>query len=134
MVTCYGLPAPATSGPAVLRLRSDRLRCASNAFAVTCRVCHLPHHALTLVFFLIPSSPSSSRPICSIPFAAPPVGALRFRAPQPATPWTAVRDVSGGCAVPTQRSAIGGGRGEMCAATVLRLTGSYSAARRVLIR
>ena len=27
-----------------------------------------------------------------IPFAAPPVGGLRWRAPQPATPWTGVRD------------------------------------------
>ena len=29
-----------------------------------------------------------------IPFAAPPVGALRWRAPQPVTPWTAVRDAT----------------------------------------
>lgn len=29
-----------------------------------------------------------------IPFAAPPVGPLRWRAPQPVTPWTAVRDAS----------------------------------------
>jgi para-nitrobenzyl esterase len=27
-----------------------------------------------------------------IPFAAPPVGALRWKAPQPAKPWTSVRD------------------------------------------
>ena len=29
-----------------------------------------------------------------IPFAAPPVGALRWRAPQPAAPWAAVRDAT----------------------------------------
>lgn len=30
----------------------------------------------------------------SIPYAAPPVGPLRFRAPQPVTPWTGVRDAT----------------------------------------
>ncbi len=29
-----------------------------------------------------------------IPFAAPPLGPLRWRAPQPVTPWTGVRDAS----------------------------------------
>lgn len=30
----------------------------------------------------------------SIPYAAPPVGPLRFRAPQPVTPWGGVRDAT----------------------------------------
>jgi para-nitrobenzyl esterase len=39
-----------------------------------------------------------------IPFAAPPVGALRWRAPQPVTPWTTLRDATkfgDMCAQPT---------------------------------
>lgn len=37
---------------------------------------------------------SGVREFFDIPFAAPPVGALRFQPPQPVTPWTGVRDAT----------------------------------------
>jgi para-nitrobenzyl esterase len=43
-----------------------------------------------------------------VPFAAPPEGALRFRAPEPPTPWTEPRDCTQpGAAVPHKVSALG---------------------------
>ncbi len=40
----------------------------------------------------------------SIPYARPPVGSLRFRAPQPAQPWSGVRHCHGfGNCAPQQR-------------------------------
>ncbi|MCW4386224.1 carboxylesterase/lipase family protein [Salinibacterium sp. SYSU T00001] len=42
----------------------------------------------------------------SIPFAAPPVGPLRLRAPQPAEPWQGVRDATAFGPVPPQRRGI----------------------------
>ena len=42
-----------------------------------------------------------------IPFAAPPVGDLRWRSPQPVTPWTGVRDAT----APGDRCAQGAGTG-----------------------
>lgn len=38
------------------------------------------------------STPTGLRAFRAIPYAAPPVGNLRFRAPQPAQPWTGVRN------------------------------------------
>ncbi|MFF0815922.1 carboxylesterase/lipase family protein [Rhodococcus sp. NPDC003318] len=51
-----------------------------------------------------------------IPYAAPPVGALRWRAPQPVTPWTSVRDATefGSAAPQSGRIARSGGTGEDC--------------------
>jgi len=37
---------------------------------------------------------AQGRAFLGVPFAAPPVGALRFHAPQPATPWQGVRDAT----------------------------------------
>src|ERR1700744_4071376 len=46
----------------------------------------------------------------SIPYARPPVGRLRFRAPQPAPPWSGVRHCHGftNCAPQQRRSAMPG--------------------------
>jgi hypothetical protein len=40
-----------------------------------------------------------------IPFAAPPVGALRWREPQPVTPWAGVRDATKSASACVQSSA-----------------------------
>ncbi|MFC8435604.1 carboxylesterase/lipase family protein [Streptomyces sp. NPDC057253] len=41
-----------------------------------------------------------------IPFAAPPVGGLRLRPPEPAVPWSGVRDAAGFPAAPAQHAGI----------------------------
>ncbi|PTY07088.1 carboxylesterase [Opitutaceae bacterium EW11] len=49
-----------------------------------------------------------------IPFAAPPVGDLRWRAPQPATPWTGVRAAEKFAPDPIQGAGTGPGISEDC--------------------
>ncbi|MGW0041644.1 carboxylesterase/lipase family protein [Rhodococcus sp. NPDC003348] len=51
-----------------------------------------------------------------IPYAAPPVGEFRLRAPQPVTPWTAVRDTLEFGSAPPQSGRVGrsGRMGEDC--------------------
>jgi para-nitrobenzyl esterase len=39
----------------------------------------------------------------AIPYAAPPVGVLRFQAPRPATPWSGVRDAAEFGPIPMQK-------------------------------
>lgn len=51
------------------------------------------------------------RAFLGIPYAAPPVGALRWRPPRPVRPWTGVRACTGfGASCPQGRTTIGGGR------------------------
>ena len=51
----------------------------------------------------------------AIPFAAPPVGALRFKPPEPAAPWSGVRDATKPGPMCMQRSILGAGpRSEDC--------------------
>jgi para-nitrobenzyl esterase len=51
-----------------------------------------------------------------VPFAAPPVGALRWRAPQPPTPWSGTREATSfGAACPQQGSALSNSAGQAIA-------------------
>ena len=52
------------------------------------------------------------RKFFGIPYAAPPVGALRWKAPQPVTPWTSPRDAVSPAAVCPQINPFGLGGGE----------------------
>ena len=48
----------------------------------------------------------------AIPYAAPPVAGLRWRSPQPVTPWTGVRDATrAGQRCPQQASGLSGSPG-----------------------
>jgi carboxylesterase type B len=49
-----------------------------------------------------------------VPFAAPPVGDLRWRAPQPAKPWTGIRDATAFAPACLQSGAQGAGSSEDC--------------------
>jgi para-nitrobenzyl esterase len=51
---------------------------------------------------------SDHRRFSTIPYAAPPVGALRFRAPQPAAAWSGVRDTTGSPAACPQSTPVVG--------------------------
>lgn len=60
----------------------------------------------------------------NIPFAAPPVGDLRWRPPAPAPAWQGVRDASAygpACPQPERNSGVGGGRAERQSEDCLQL-------------
>lgn len=60
-----------------------------------------------------------------VPYAAPPVGPLRFRAPQPVDPWPGVRDATRDGPLPPQPRtfrAIGAGRGDATSEDCLTVT------------
>lgn len=66
-----------------------------------------------------------------IPYAAPPTGPLRFRAPRPVTPWTGIRDATAfGPPAPQQRRR---GSEDCLTLNVLRQAESSAAARPVMV-
>lgn len=71
-----------------------------------------------------------------IPFAAPPVGALRWRPPQPATPWTEPRDATrfgAACAQPTLPSGPAKGSEDCLTINVWSPDGTTSGKRPVMV-
>jgi len=72
-----------------------------------------------------------------IPYARPPVGPLRWRAPEPAEPWEAVRDCSEfapSCPQPPSKMGIGpAGQSEDCLYLNVWTTGSGDRARPVIV-
>jgi carboxylesterase type B len=61
-----------------------------------------------------------------VPFAAPPVGDLRWRAPPPAKPWTGIRDATAFAPACLQSGAQGAGSSEDCLYLNVLLLGSNS--------
>lgn len=53
-----------------------------------------------------PGTPDASAAFLGIPYAAPPIGDLRFAAPAPPAPWTAVRDATAYGATPLRVTGI----------------------------
>ena len=53
--------------------------------------------------------PGNVKAYLGIPYAAPPVGELRWKEPQPVQPWIGIREANNYCAPCAQKTAFGGG-------------------------